>query len=156
MVLFKTREMIKPFLATLSLDLRVLELKTDVLEVIPETIACQPLHILENKGLRLRLTHCTNGLGKHIARVIVSAVLTAQREGLARWPTGDELHLALEFTEIHFPNVAHLELPAFNGLYPARLIFSDGVATILVALDHAYGAEARLVQSNREPSGSGE
>src|SRR5690606_10234989 len=131
-------------------------LKLDVLEIVAECRPCQPLHILEYKGLRSNLPNRANCLRKHIARVVMSSVLSSQRKGLAGRATRDQLNSSLVLSEIDGPHIAMGHRPILDTRNSAILVFANGVAAICVQLNDVHGSKTGFVKPQSEPTGSRE
>ncbi len=67
-------QMIGPRFIRVGLDLRIVQLKVDILEIVAEGASCQAAHVLQDEGAGPRLPHGTNGLREHITRIQVGAV----------------------------------------------------------------------------------
>src|SRR5262249_197595 len=145
-----------PLLVRLGLQIRVLHLQPDVLEVIAESGASQPLDVFKNEGAWLGLADSPDGFRKHVAIVGVGAMLAAKRERLAGWPTGPQVDLTFVPREIDVVYIALRQRPVGHVGDATGLVLADGVTAVAVPFDHLKRVETGLVQSQSQSAGAGE
>nr|WP_051935614.1 hypothetical protein [Deinococcus sp. YIM 77859] len=148
-MLFQSGEVLGPFLAITSGDLRVLELQADVLEVVPEGLAREALDVLEDEGAGSRLADGADGLREHVAGVVVPGVLPANAEWLAGRTAGHEVH-ALVTIEAQVAYVTLNDRPVTDDGEAAFLVFADCLAGVAVPLGDEARVEARVRDALRE------
>lgn len=153
---FQPGEMIGPALALAACHLGIAELMHDIGKIGGERLAGEAFHILENECLGFRLVHDTDGLGPHIAAVIVAAVLTAKREWLAWGAAGHQLDTALVTPEIHMAHVPLNQGPLVDGRDAAGPVLADCVAAPTVPLDDLRREKPGSANADSEAAGSGE
>jgi hypothetical protein len=89
---------------------------------------------------------------KHIPLVLLSAVLAAQREGLAWRATRDELYASTVLTEFMSGDVTFNNIPIARMPRPRARVESKGIARVMVPLDDGFVLKARARRRDCEPS----
>ena len=78
MMPLKPRQMRLPILIRPAEKQRIGQLKNDVMKVAREALAEQSFYVLENKAVRPQFANRANGLGKHVAAVLIRPVLATE------------------------------------------------------------------------------
>lgn len=123
-------------------QLRVLQLKLNVREIVVEAGTGKALHVLENERPRPSLSHCADGLWEHVPRIVVSPMTTAEGERLARWSTGDEVD-ALINGEINFANITLDDVPISPVFRQIGVVLAESIAAPFVELHNGTRFEPR-------------
>ena len=79
---------------------------------------------------------------------------TAHRERLARWPSADQINLALNGFEVEFPDIDFVKRPIADRIKPTFLILSNSVARPTVPVDDGDRLKACLTDAYSEPTRS--
>src|SRR5690349_18855846 len=106
MMPLKSRQVFLPILVAPRRHFRVLQLKSDVLEVVSKRDARESLHVFKNESLRRSLPDGTYCFRKHVTSIRMGPMFSADREWLTRRPPRNECNLALQISKLDISDIA--------------------------------------------------
>jgi hypothetical protein len=153
MDIFKPPKMVFPCFVMPPDDSRMCQLENHIREVRPEHWPQESLDVLEDERGRVKLPHGTDKLRDHVPRVIHSARLAANAEGLARRATGHEIHVT-KLREIDLADIAPENSPMINSWH--RIVCGirrERLTCRLIPLNERLVPETRQMGAKSQAAG---
>ena len=149
-------QMIVPVFFRFTSDLRKLQSRKNVGKVIGETGPGQALDVLDQKGPWPQAPHHIGRGGEHVARIVVSRVVAADRERLAGRSARDHVDRPAHGLETDVPDIGGVQRPRRHQGMGAALVLPDRFAGLAIPFDDGEVAETRHGHAHPQPPGTRE